>query len=197
MKKSFIFLNFLISLLTLSSCDKSLKYYDEEKPLESSLLLSMNKCELEVGESIKLNYLMFNSDKMPAFTSNDENIAKVDNQGNIIAINIGTTNINVDLDDKHYSCEVGVIPAKQYYIFLNSDEIVVKVNETYEVNPILMKSQDSVINDAAFTYTSLDQNIFTITNNVIKGILIGDANLLITSNYSGVDYYKIVSVKVI
>ena len=105
--------------------------------------------------------------------------------------------INIDLGDAHYLCEIEVIAAKQYYIFLNNDSIVLEVGGTFEVNPVLMKTSSDIINDATYTYTSKNTSVFTVNNNIVTGVASGESTLLITTNYNNIDYYKVLNVTVL
>lgn len=197
MKKTFIIPVFLCFTTLFSGCKDNLEYSDKPVINSVDLVLSQTSCNLEVGEIFKIEYLTSNTELKPTFSSSDESVAIVDSEGNVTAKKIGLTIINIEFGEKHYLCEINVSASKQYYIFIENDDIVITVGSSFTLNPILKKSNDIIATDVNFKFVSKDTNVFTVSENVITGKAVGESELLITASFENVDYYNLVDIKVI
>jgi len=126
-------------IITATSEDKNLKATTTIKVEEANFSLNTNKISALVGDKIKLlpNILTNNTNTEITWKSNDEKIAKVDQNGIITAIAKGTTIITATLDTNKCKAEV--------QIDVNElKEASIKINKYIEENGFITKIGDKV-----------------------------------------------------
>ena len=129
-------LNIGEAVITVTTADKTLssKCIVTITPiLGEKISLSESEVELHLGESEKLEFTILpdnTTDKSVVWTSENESIASVDQQGNIKAISVGETSVKVSTTNGLESiCKVVVKPNKATGIALNTNSIALEVTD--------------------------------------------------------------------
>ena len=125
-----------------------------------------------------------------SFTSSDENIVTVDNQGNIIAEGKGQAIITVSFagDNKYAAAENKTITVNvslnDASVTVDNDTLDLKVDGTYKINAT--KHPDTILLD--ITYTSSDETVATVDE---KGIVtaVGEGTAIITLSVGDDEIY--------
>lgn len=151
---------------------------EKEIPLES-IKLSSSTVELEVGKKEVLTVSYDPEDttdkKEVLWTSSDETVASVNENGEIEAINIGKAVITAEVSGIKKSCNVTV---KEKVIELTSisfetDELSLKEGE--ETTLEITYDPDNATIERNVIWTSSDEAIVTVNNGVIKAVGVGEA----------------------
>lgn len=184
MRKTFIFIAFFVSILSLLiGCKK-------EEPLQ----INPTELTMQVGETANIESI--NSSGELKYVSSDENVATV-NDGLVTAIAAGNAVITVSDDKTSLTCNVKVEGPKYdgaYVIDLDTDIVDLIIGDEYQLEPRLLRGQDA-LETANFKYTSFDESIASVENGKIKALAIGQASIQIDSiEYPNVS--KVVTVNV-
>ena len=135
------------------------------------------------GNASKINYLVSDADASISWTSDNPNIAIVDNTGNVIAKKTGTATITGTINNISDTCIVIVEPkniALEDFI-LPDGEILLSTGDEY-ILPIIYVPNDGYV--ANINYHIKDENIIKIENDVITALSPGYTTLEITINDS-------------
>ena len=97
--------------------------------------------------------------------STNTNVATVDQNGNIKAVNVGTTTIIYTYGGKTVSCLVTVTELPIQSINLNQTDITLNRNETFSLNATI--SPNNTTYDKTITWTSQNENIASVSNGVV------------------------------
>lgn len=158
--------------------------YDTSIPV-INLNIGLDMLELNVGQTQKLNYKM---DPINAtnpnleWKSSNENVAKVDNNGNVTAISSGEAIITLTSlsSNKSDACRINVIDYKVNNISLATTNLTLKKGDKYQINPFLSPTKANRDN---LTYTSSNNNVATVTKTgEVTAINYGTATINIESN---------------
>ena len=163
----------------------------EEVPVEE-ISLNIQNITLEIGETTALETTISPdnaTNKNVTWTSEDENVASVDN-GLVTAIGEGTTNIVVTTEDgeKTATCEVTVIkeqtpepePEEIHIekVDLNLQNVSLQIGETATLVAIITPNDATNKN---VTWTSEDENIASVDNGLVTAIGEGTTNIVVTT----------------
>ena len=177
-KKIIYILLFFVSILSfLVGC--------ENKEEEKSMQINITDVTMNVGDVINIEVSNASSDV--TFNSSDENIAKV-NAGVITAIAAGKATITVSDNDERLTCTVNVLSSAvegAYIINLETDVVDLIIGDEYLLEPSLLHGLD-VVEDAKFSFTSMDESIVTVENGKINALTVGETFVQIDA----VDYEK-------
>ncbi len=148
------------------------------------------------GESFKLTETVLPedaSDKSVKWTSSDENVATVDENGNVTAVARGFATITAKTNDGGYEavCEVEVIQKAEEVVF-GSEEYTVKVGTPFTLDVQVLPENT---NDKTLTWSSSDDSIATVENGVITPVKAGECTVTAKSAVDGVE--KTVKITVI
>lgn len=144
-----------------------------EVPVIESSITATNSLEIDLGSSnktgqINVSYLPENTtdNKTFTYTSNDESIVTVDNNGLVTAKKVGTTNIIVTAFGKTLTVPVNVI-AHINSIKLNQENAtLLKTSTTSEtINLIATLNPSDTTDSKTITWTSSNPAVATVDNN--------------------------------
>lgn len=149
-------------------------------PEPKTFELSESEKELELYDDFLLTV------KDPAITevtweSSDPSVAEV-NGGKVIAKKTGVATITAKSADKTGSCSVSVVDLGAYpFVEVDNNDFTLKIGNSAFVNAV-MKFKDKTV-DAAFVYSSDDENIATFADGEIKAIGMGTTKVFVEGRY--------------
>lgn len=144
--------------------------------------LNKNSLTLNVGneEALIATITPENAtDKTLTWTSSNEKVATVDNNGKVIAIGVGTTTITVSCNGQTATCKVEV----------KSPIISVSLNETSKTlnkgSSFILEATIDPINttdDKTLTWTSSNESVATVKDGTVTAIGAGNATITVTTS---------------
>ncbi|MDE6580561.1 MAG: Ig-like domain-containing protein, partial [Ruminiclostridium sp.] len=143
----------------------------------TSVTLNKNELSLEKGESAELTATVEPedaTDKTVTWTSSDEKVATVDENGKVTAIAAGAATITAKAGDKSATCEVTVtVPVTG--ITLDKTELSLEKGESAELTAAV-EPEDAT--DKTITWTSSDEKVATVDENgKVTAIAAGTATI--------------------
>ena len=155
----------------------------QEPVISSKITITNENPSISIGNTLKLNTKLEpenTTDKTIIWSSSDNNIATVDNDGIVTGINIGNVTITAKNGNNSSSILVTITPIGISSIKLNkkSTTLVIDGSET-----IIATITPSNATDKTITWTSSDNNIATVDNGTIVGKNVG--KVTITANCDG------------
>jgi len=147
----------------------------------SRIRLNMKEATLIEGDTVSLSAEIENVEKKDfnfEWTSDDEKIASVDENGVVTAVGKGTTKITVSMQKEKASCTVTVLrPVKS--ISLDHSEAVLRPMQTITLNAAI---EPSDAYDQSVTWSSSDTNIVTVKDGKLTALKLGRAVITAKSN---------------
>ena len=133
-----------------------------------------------VGSSKELSYITdpVNADNNLIWSSSDNDVVEVDN-GVVKANNPGEATINVTKEEVSKRINVKVIPVPLLSINNKDNHIYLSPGETYSLNLGFVPNNAS---DIKLEYTSMEPNIVTVENGIIKAIDVGETIVNVRSD---------------
>ena len=168
----------------------SIRVKDTPIPI-TNLNLDKSYAELEVGDKLKLNATLLpentTADKTLTWQSYNEDVAVVDQEGNVTAVGVGSTYIAVRSVASGYltSCRLVVtekIPKPLTSIAINIYHKTLEKGETYDLKVTYYPYNTTDNKDV--TWTSSNPNVATIDSSG-KVTAISDGETIITATCSG------------
>ena len=141
-------------------------------PIES-VTLNYTEISLNEGESLTLNATIIPKDatvQTISWSSSDDSIATVDQNGTILAIKQGFATIFAQVGDKQATCIVTVIK-RVTSIALDKGRLNLLVGETSTLTAIVLPEDAT---DKTVTWYTYDSSVATVENGVVKGTGIGE-----------------------
>ena len=154
-------------------------------PVVVSVVLDKESMELTVGDKAKLNAtvnVIGNPTYTLTYSSSNNNIASVDNSGNVTAVGKGTAVITAKAGIKSDSCIV-IVNEKSELISITLDKHTLELNEgdRYTFTTNVEKTGDP---EYTLEYTSSNNDVLSIDNN---GIAIAKSNGTATVTVKALD----------
>ncbi len=147
-------------------------------PLESIRLNETEK-QLNKGDNLQLSVTYHpedtTADKTVTWTSTDDTVAKVDENGNVTALKAGTAYIKAKVEDKEVSCKIHVVvPLTGINLNKNTAEIV--KGQTEKLTATLVPEDTTYTGKVE--WTSSDSTIATVDENGnVKGLKEGKVTI--------------------
>lgn len=141
-----------------------LNIYDISTIFPESIELNENYLSLHPNESYQLEAIVLpvnTTDKTLKWTSQDESIAMVSNDGMITAKGIGTTTISATCGDISAICEVTVTPLLAKKVTLNETSMLLKINETFQLAATVSPENAT---DKTMVWTSNNESIASVSD---------------------------------
>ena len=147
----------------------------------SSISLNVSQKEMNIGESFELKESINpnNAKTNISWNSSDSSIVTVKN-GKITALKSGTATITVSTSNgKTATCRVTVKSVSPTSITLNTTNITLKVNESFQLTPTINPNGAN----KTVTWISSNNSVATVVNGKVTGIKNGTATIIAnTSN---------------
>lgn len=158
----------------------------EEKPTEiyvQSIKINLKDLEILIGDTEKISATVYpenTTNKTITWTSSDENICKIDAEGNILANNVGEATITAKTsNNKQASMKVTVKPIKVTKIEINVEKQELDPGETL---PILATVYPENATDKTINWVVENPDILTIEEGKIVAKEPGTTKLFCSSN---------------
>ncbi len=172
-----------------------------------TVTLDKEDVSLKVGDAIVVNgYVTFkNKAKLGEYTysSNDESIATVDENGKITGVKIGETTVNVVAKFADYTTvkKVNVKVIKDAVVKLNAYNVDLKLNasvdagkDTFTIVPSAFVGGESV-KGGSYAFASSNPEVATVDiNGVIRGVGVGSADVTVSATVDGTNFVETVKV---
>lgn len=182
-----IFKNFMVIILLvlISACGSNKSSSNQGQPTEPESIFNIKTYNISKGDTVKLNYRQVDSTgAVISFVSNNSNVAKVNNNGEVTGESAGTAQIEISITTSGITqkdvCTVNVIDDIITYIGYASKEQVIAVNET--ITPKLIILPESA-KDNTITYEITDALTASVDNNTgaVTGLKVGSTVLTATT----------------
>lgn len=136
-----------------------------------------------IGDNDVLNATLSPANKgVLIFKSKDENIVKIDSDGNITAVGVGTTEIEVSYEgnEKYEACNRTI----EVNVYSSHIPTSIEVNESFELHVDDSIDLEAILNPenaGDLTYKSSDESVVTVDNaGKITGVKVGEADITIS-----------------
>lgn len=159
--------NVEISTSVVTKNEPTEEYFDINKSEINLNLTNKKSSKIDVSTNIESKVY---------FTSKDKNIANVDSNGNVTAVKIGTTKINVSCKNKSLSCVVNVSESGTAVDVEKENIVVAKENKSNDKIKDESKTVEAVSNN---TKDSTDTNKSSNNNNLATKATLSNSNIRI------------------
>lgn len=202
MKKFIRFVSLFLCVITLfcvGACKKdSQKQPTPNKNVSISFDVKDNSLELVVYQMKKLTVIVQNSVETPTWTSSNEQVAMVSNEGMITAKTAGTAEIVAKIGNVFATCYVTVSDnGDMPYLDLleGLSEVTKAVGDAFTIPANVKFLGESI--DADIQIVSSNTNVLSVEGEIINALTEGFAELTLSSEYQGVKVSQTVKVTVI
>lgn len=181
----------------LVGCDKK-----EEEPQpevkEPYINVSVTEVTLEEEQQYQIVTEILKKGTIVFYSSNNDEIATVTDDGLVTAVKAGETTINIRGGKDSYSLFVTVLPYQAHdslQIVLEKEEFTLAVNDKYNL-PLTVKYGNEIILNPALTYTYETQGIVSIEGIEVTAKAVGTTKCVVTATYNEEEVSKIFTVTV-
>lgn len=148
-----------------------------------TIIVGATEINLSVGKTFKIKYALKNISETVKFSSKDQTVATVDNQGVVEARDVGETIITLFAGGTLKNIVVNVSASPTYNVICDEGvELSLCINEAFKINPMLLMGNEEIAGE--FTFESLNEDLLRVSGN-------GE----ITPLNTGVGYIKASTVK--
>ena len=139
---------------------------------------------MSVGDKAKLTATVTPADSTDkvVWTSSSENVAAVDENGNITALAVGTTKILATAGTVSAECTVTVEAVKVTEVKLDKTAVSLKAGETAQLTATVLPDNAA---DKTVTWTSSNEKVATVVNGKITAVAAGTATITATATAGG------------
>ena len=154
------------------------------KSIVPTKITAKDEYYLDLGKKIKLNYSIYpanTTNKKVTYTSSDNKVATVDNNGNITAKQEGecTISINSSISKKLTAITDIYVRRMITDIAPTTTNVVTHVGEQKQIQTLILPTNASI---KTLKYTSTDKNIATVDDKgIITGINVGSCQIKIST----------------
>lgn len=171
----------LLGLLALAAC---LLSACEQPEVKEPVKIRLNKelmSNLHVGETQKLEASVtpYGADVTLVWTSDNESVAVVDDEGNVTGVAPGTAEVTVAADETVAKCKVIVLAITPESISLDTDKIEMAVGQTRQLEAILAPKGASADD---LQWTSGKESVATVADGVITAVAAGQTVITVSCN---------------
>lgn len=168
----------LVSLEDNAESDKIIPTIQLE--LEKDVLSSVDE------ETSKITAIIDGAEANEGLTveSSDENIAKINENNEVVAVSDGKATIKVIYDGIEQTKDIKVITPIKTLSFTSTSSTV-RVGRDLQLK---LKATPSDASIETLTYTSSDESIATVNNNgIVTGVSSGKVTITVTDSYTGIE----------
>lgn len=179
MKK--LFLSLLLVPFLLTGCNKGSKTSSMEQYIE----VEVTELTLMEDDTYQIETSVIKPGTIVFYSSANENVASVSDEGLIAAIKEGETVITVRGGKDSFNIFVTVNPFQAHdslQIVMEKESYTLAVNDEYLL-PIQVKKGNEVINDATLDFTIEKPNVISINGLKVTALSAGTSKCVVTASY--------------
>ena len=168
----------------------------EEK--ESYINVAVTEVTLEEEEQYQIVTEILKKGTIVFYSSNNDEIATVTDDGLVTALKAGETTINIRGGKDSYSLFVTVLPYQAHdslQIVLEKEEFTLAVNDKYNL-PLTVKYGNEVFSSATLSYTYEVQGIVSIEGIEVTAKAVGKTKCVVTATYEEEEVSKVFTITV-
>ncbi len=180
------FFPLLLSIISVLACSPNLEPEDGQALTEltvEAVVLNTNTLSLQPGEKANLTGRIYPDNckvHSVTWTSSNEGVATVSQDGEVTAIAEGTSTVTVNCDGKKDECTVTVAIIKVPVTSVSLDKTTagLLVGETLQLTATVLPSNAT---DKAVIWTSSDSDVVTVENGLVTAMAAGEAVITATA----------------
>ena len=131
------------------------------------VLLTFYETQVEAGKTVKLGARLSLGKGVFSWASSDENVATVNEYGEVTGVAAGEATITASCGTKSESCRITVVLPDGYPVFAKGDErIEVLTGETFSVDNTVSFNGKTV--ESKYSYKSKDDGVASVADGVIS-----------------------------
>lgn len=192
--KKLLLLAFIIPFI-LGGCNGS---QNNPKESEQYINVPVNQITLEEEQQYQIETEIIKKGTIVFYSSNNEEVASVNDDGLITAKQAGEATINIRGGRDIYSVFVTVIPYQAHdslQIVLEKESFTIEVEDKFLL-PLTVKHGNDVIENPSLTYTYQNKDIISISDLVVTGLSVGTTKCIVTASYNQEEVSKSFTVTV-
>ena len=150
-----------------------------------TVVMSATETDVTLGGTMKLKASLSLGKGKFAWSSSDETIVSVKQDGTLNALALGTAKITASCGDKAGSCTVTVVLPDGYPVFAEYGQTAeLFIGKNWNIHSDVLYNGSPV--PAAVTYDSKDPSVATVSSSgVITGVGEGDTEIVVQADYEG------------
>ena len=178
-------------LLLLGGCNKANSKSNASQVSDSTSMVTLSETSISVSEE-RTHQLVATVDSsleryLKFWSSNNEDIATVDDNGVVTAVKKGTTIVAIQVGQYYARCAVEVtdyIPDGTLSVSFSKDSYKLKVGDEFKLDATV-KFGEELITDYQLSFESSDLNVATYLadSSFIKAVGKGECDILFTFTY--------------
>lgn len=149
---------------------------EPENPIDAEyIILSSTNTEMHIGESTTLTAMVLPenaTNKTVTWSSNNSNVATVDQTGKIVGVSAGTANITATCNNISAICVVTIFKDESKQVILSDRFVDMYIGASTTLTATVSSVSPT---DNTIIWSTSDANIATVSNGVIKGVNEGTA----------------------
>ena len=149
--------------------------------LPVSITLNHEEASVFIGETVQLTATVIpdnTTDKTITWTSSNESIATVDDNGLVTAVGVGECEITATCQNVSATCHITALPIRPQSITLNTDEESLLLGETFQLRATVLPENTT---DKTVTWSSSDENIATVDKHgLVTALAFGECEITAT-----------------
>ena len=147
----------------------------------SSVTLNQSETSLKATETVQLTAEILpvtTTDKTVTWTSSDNAVATVDNDGLVTAVAVGIVNITATCGTVSGTCVITVVPTPAESVTLDVTEATLNVPETLQLNATILPATTT----DKLTWSSSNEAVATVDGNgKVTAVKVGEATITVTT----------------
>ena len=149
--------------------------------LPESITLNSENEDIFIGDTFQLIATILpenTTDKTVTWTSSNENIATVDENGLVTAVGVGECDITATCQNVTATCHFSVLPILPVAITLNTEDASILIGNTFQLTATVIPENTT---DKTVTWASSDENIATVDENgLVTAVGVGECDITVT-----------------
>lgn len=188
-KRVILFMLFVLTLTFIGACKNS-SGTSQNGAKPNYVALNVKQYSMIIGDELLLS-MDYDLDKNAEFSysSSNESVATVDEEGKVSAINSGTATITVKYGTASDSCEItvdrGDVLAYLDYEQITTDSLNICLNESLSLQP-RVSFNGKYFDDAVVEYVLSNPSVGKVENGVFTGTQIGETEIYVSAVWRGI-----------